>query len=322
MCIGDTLKWNSIGITILGNGSSGTALNQLNTPWDVFIDVNDIIYIADSSNHRILNVTLMNNESNYGTVIAGITNVSGSNAMTLNTPCAIYIDSEKNLYIADTANHRVQFWEYGSSNGSTVAGSSAGLFGNTLDKLGDDYALYVDQSKNIYVSDGSNGRIVKWIPGASSGILIAGANGSTGYSSNQLALPLGITVDTQTGIIYIADFYAQTIVAWTSYMTSGTVIIGTNSTHGNTVSLLNYPFGIIRDVYGNIYVSDYNNHRVQMYCAVGSSFTNGTTIAGVGVAQFSSFGLNGPTGIAFDSQMNLYVADANNHRIQKFARIQ
>ena len=51
---------------------------------------------------------------------------------------------------------------------------------------------------------------------------------------------------------------------------------------------------------------------------------NITTFAGTGTAGFSGDGgqatsaqLNGPAGVAFDTQGNLYIADENNHRIRK-----
>ncbi|CAF3859332.1 unnamed protein product [Rotaria sordida] len=319
----NTLSWNSTGITIIGNGSNGFSLNQLNNPGDVFIGNDDTIYIADTSNHRILsiNISSINNGTYYGNVIAGITNTPGTTSQTLKNPKGIYVDSDKNLYIADTNNCRVQYWRYGSSNGSTVAGNANGSPGAALDKLSQPYAVYVDQSKNIYVSDTGNGRIVQWISGNSSGILVTG-NASSGFSSNQLALPVDIIVDSQNQIIYIANFNAHTIVSWTIGKTAGTILLGTNSTKGNSPSLFQYPFGLIRDTYGNLYVSDLFNHRVQMFCLNGTSFSSGKVIAGTGISQFSSIDLSFPSGIAFDSQMNLYVADSGNHRIQKFSRIQ
>ncbi|CAF3617314.1 unnamed protein product [Rotaria sp. Silwood1] len=319
----NTLSWNSTGITIIGNGSSGSSLNQLDSPADVFVGNDDTIYIVDTNNHRILsvNISSTNNGTYYGNVIAGITNTPGTNSQTLKYPYGIYVDSDKNLYIADTFNYRVQFWRYGSSSGSTVAGNANGIFGAALDKLGYTYAVYVDQSKNIFVSDASYGRVVQWVSGNSSGILVAG-NGSSGYSSNQLAAPVDIIVDSQNQILYIADFYAQTIVSWTIGKTAGTILLGTNSTIGNSPSLFQYPYGLMRDTYGNLYVSDRFNHRVQMFCLNGTSFSSGKIIAGTGTSQFSSIGLSFPSGIAFDSQMNLYVADTSNHRIQKFSRIQ
>jgi sugar lactone lactonase YvrE len=318
---GDTLQWNPIGITLIGNGSNGSSLSQLNGPAGVFIDAYDVIYIADSNNHRVLKLSVSSgaNGTNIGIVAAGITNVSTFGSDTLNTPTAVFVDSQQNLYIVDTDNYRVQLFPYGVSNGSTVAGSSTRVAGSTLDKLGASYALYVDTANNVYVSDGSNGRVVKWSLGASSGILVAG-NGSSGYTSSQLNFPLGIIVASQSNTIYIADYGVQTVVTWPSGMTVGTIVAGLNSTLGNIPSLLDRPWGIISDIYGNLYVGDSANHRIQQFCAIGSSFSSGTTIAGIGVAQLSSRGLNLPTSIAFDSQMNLYVTDYYNHRVQKFVR--
>lgn len=48
----------------------------------------------------------------------------------------------------------------------------------------------------------------------------------------------------------------------------------------------------------------------------------GITIAGGGESGNSSSQLSYPGDIALDSELNLYVSDTFNSRIQKFARIQ
>lgn len=72
------------------------------------------------------------------------------------------------------------------------------------------------------------------------------------------------------------------------------------------------PVGLAVDGSGNIYVADYNNHRVQKFAPDGTFLlkfgTNGT-----GDGQFKN-----PTGIALDGSGNIYVAEEFNHRIQKF----
>ncbi|CAF1341711.1 unnamed protein product [Rotaria sordida] len=284
------LQWNPVGITVIGDGSSGSSLNQLDRPTGIFVHTNGDVYIADTYNHRVLRVSSGSNGTNNVTVVAGITGVPTVTSTTLNNPSAVYVDSNQNLYVVDTYSCRVQFWSYGASNGSTVAGSSCGSTGPTLDKLGYSFALYVDTAKNVYVSDASFGRIVKWSSGASTGVLVAG-DGSSGYSSSQLNFPLGITIDSNDNTLYIADYNRHTIISWPVGTTTGTIIVGSNATVGSLASLLYYPWGIIRDTYGNLYN--------------GSSFSSGTTIAGMGTAQLSSRGLNLPTGLAFDSQMNL-----------------
>lgn len=69
---------------------------------------------------------------------------------------------------------------------------------------------------------------------------------------------------------------------------------------------------------GNIYVADRHNHRIQFFLL---NQVNGMTIAGkTGINGNNSTLLNEPLDVALDNQLNLYVADWLNHRIQKFLR--
>jgi len=68
----------------------------------------------------------------------------------------------------------------------------------------------------------------------------------------------------------------------------------------------------------NIYVVDRDNRRVQFFS---TGQRDGTTIAGINgitVANASSFSF--PISVVLDTQLNLYVSDTVNHRIQKFMR--
>jgi uncharacterized protein (TIGR03437 family) len=74
------------------------------------------------------------------------------------------------------------------------------------------------------------------------------------------------------------------------------------------------------DSAGNLYIADTDNHRVRKVSVDGII----TTVAGTGNARYdgdggpaTSFALNYPYGVAVDSAGNLYIADANNHRIRQ-----
>jgi len=71
------------------------------------------------------------------------------------------------------------------------------------------------------------------------------------------------------------------------------------------------------DSQGRIYVSDFANHRVQIFSPDGQLLE---PQLGTGTAGDSSFELNGPIGIAIDHLDNIYVAEAGNRRINKFDR--
>jgi len=62
------------------------------------------------------------------------------------------------------------------------------------------------------VADVGNNRVVKWAPGASQGILVAGT-GYAGSDLNELDYPNDVCVDA-AGNIYIADTNNNRIMEW------------------------------------------------------------------------------------------------------------
>ncbi len=75
------------------------------------------------------------------------------------------------------------------------------------------------------------------------------------------------------------------------------------------------PHGVMVDQLGTVYVADGDNNRIMCWLkgATEGSIVIGGNSGGVQANQF-----NGPIDLSFDRQNNLYVADYNNHRIQKF----
>ena len=74
----------------------------------------------------------------------------------------------------------------------------------------------------------------------------------------------------------------------------------------------NEPRDLAFDSSNNVYVTDFNNHRVQKFDA------NGTFLGKFGSRGSNKGKLDGPSGIAIDSNDNIYVAEHNNSRVQKF----
>jgi DNA-binding beta-propeller fold protein YncE len=65
------------------------------------------------------------------------------------------------------------------------------------------WGVVVDQLGTIYVADDGNGRIMRWVKGATQGSVIVGGNGE-GWQSNQLKVPFGLSFDRQ-GNLYVVD---------------------------------------------------------------------------------------------------------------------
>lgn len=100
--------------------------------------------------------------------------------------------------------------------------------------------------------------------------------------------------------------------------TSGGTLITSFGSQGSGAGQLNAPLGLAVAANGTVYVADNQNHRIQFFTETSPEVyqpagTIGGPPSGSGDGQF-----NFPRGIAFDSTGNIYVADAGNHRIQKF----
>ena len=116
------LRWQTVGTTVAGLGlPASAALDRFSTPYSITIDSFDALYVADYYNDRIQNFS---KGSSIATTVAGQTSwAPGSTSYDLHYPTSVLVDSSGNLYVSDSANHRVQFFANGSLTGVTIAGT-------------------------------------------------------------------------------------------------------------------------------------------------------------------------------------------------------
>jgi DNA-binding beta-propeller fold protein YncE len=74
-------------------------------PTSIILDFDKNLYVADTGNHRIIFVSA--NKTVHRCLI-GCTGTPGSSDDFLRNPVGISFDSDGNLFVADTGNHRVQ----------------------------------------------------------------------------------------------------------------------------------------------------------------------------------------------------------------------
>ncbi len=292
-------KWIQNGITISGGNGNGSALNQLSSPCGVYVDDdNQIIYVADTLNHRI--VGLKYGETD-GQVMAG-GNGQGNKINQLNSPIDVIVDKERNnLIICDQGNRQVVQWPIRD-------GTSGQIIISNIDCHG----LAMDNNGCIYVSDRKKDEVRRWKLGDINGTLVAGGNGK-GYNLNQLNYPTYIFVD-ENRSIYVSDRNNHRVMKWMEGAKEGLVVAGDQG-EGNNLIQLASPEGVIADDLGTVYVADYNNHRIMRWSE--GAKEGSIVVGGNGKGQQPNQ-LNYPVGLSFDRQGNLYVADWNNHRIQRF----
>ncbi|CAF3341558.1 unnamed protein product [Rotaria sp. Silwood2] len=198
------------------------------------------------------------------------------------------------MYITDRGNNRVQLWNTGTSIGTTTAGETLNISLNGPTTIVRDSITGI-----VYISDTYNRQIVSY----PSGTVVAGGN-SAGHSSTHFLIP---------------NYDTNEIVRWVLSAHNWTHVAGNiNGSAGSDSSSLYHPVGMTIDPMGTIYIADARNHRIQFFLA-GKS--NGTTIAGItDVSGNDSTLLYSSYWVALDNQLNLYVSDTFNHRVQKFLR--
>ncbi|WP_025664651.1 cadherin domain-containing protein [Aquimarina megaterium] len=193
------------------------------------------------------------------------------------------------------------------------------------------FALYnnptgvaVDGSGNIYIADFSNHRIRKITPGGTASIFAGGTQGfadGTGAAA-RFNFPFGVAVDA-AGNVYVADRNNHRIRKITPNGVVTTVAGGTQGYFDatGTAARFNHPEGVAIDASGNVYVSDYQNHRIRKITPAGvvSTFVGSTQGFANGTGTAARF--DNPAGITIDTNGNLYVADERNHRIRKITPV-
>jgi hypothetical protein len=167
-----------------------------------------------------------------------------------------------------------------------------------------------DASDNIYVLDIYNDRVTKWVPGASTGILVAGS-GISGATLNRLRWPLGMFVEPDTLIIWIADTSNSRIVKWPT-PSAGVLVCGE---YGSQSYQFKLPQGLFVDTSASntFYVADTYNHRIQKWLP---GATDGITVAGQTAVPGSGLNqLYNPVQLTLDNNGAMYIVDNGNNRI-------
>ncbi len=269
-----------------GDGGLATAA-QLNRPRGVAVDSTGNVYISDTDNQRVREVTTDGKINTFaGTGVAGFSGDGAApNLATLSSPSGLAIDSSGNLYIADFGNNVVR--EVSSGIILAIAGAfNAGYFGDgnaaTSALLNSPASVALDSAGNLYIADYYNHAIRKVTLSTNIISTVAG-KGAPGYSgdgsaatSAQLFLPWGVAVDS-SGNIFIGDG-GNNVIREVSSSGSITTVAGNHAAGAGyagdggpaTSALLNGAGGLVVSTSGNIYVADTNNNAIRLLTTAGS----------------------------------------------------
>ncbi|CAF3669749.1 unnamed protein product, partial [Rotaria socialis] len=294
--------WKQNGVTIAGGHGQGGATNQLRGPYGLFVDNDQTVVIVDWLNNRIMQ--WKNGDTANGQVVAGGKG-EGNGLHQLNHPTDVLIDKETDsLIICDRDNRRVVRW-------SRRSGTTQGKI--LIDNI-DCWGLAMDEQRYLYVSDYIKHEVRRYQLGEKNGTLVAGGNGQ-GDGLNQLDEPGYLFVDRDHSV-YVSDNYNHRVMKWNKGAKEGIVVAGGQG-KGNVLTQLNHPRGIFVDTLGTLYVADMGNHRVMRWTQ-GDKKQSPVIVGGNGWGEGANQ-FNVPIGLSFDRHGNLYVADEDNHRVQRFS---
>lgn len=286
---------------------AGTSTSiPLSQPSGVAIDGAGNLYIADTGNNVIREVSVVTGIASVIAGTSGSSGFSGDGAVAasaqLSAPDGVAVDGYGNVFIADTGNNRIRV-VCASANSvlgvscqqgyiNTVAGGGASLGDNgaaTAAQLKSPFTVALDSLGDIFIADSQNNRIRVVCAGAS--------NGSSVLT----------TACTSQGNI-------ETV--------AGNGMVGDQGDNAQATSAeLNSPSGLALDAAGNLYISDTENMRVRK---VNSATGVITTVGGSGGPTYggdngvaTTAELHGPYGLALDGNGNLFVADYLNERVRE-----
>jgi len=317
--------------TVAGNGTLGCGYTdnvpalsaQLDFPSSVFVDSGGNIYIADTENSVIRCVVesaggclgstqpVGNITTVAGTGIGGYSGDNGpATSAQLFNPDGVFVESGGNIFIADTTNSVIR----------CIVGTAGGCLGSSL-AVGDITTLAGTpttpcSANNVFPLCGDGGLA----------------------SSAYLSSPAGVYVD-GLGNLFIADTFdskIRCVVGRAGGCFGSALVVGSITTVAGTGSagysgdgglatsgLLNDPYGVFVDGFGNIFIADTDNSVVREVVAVTGDIQ---TIAGNGTFGYAGDGGTGtsaelahPLGIASDASGNLFVADTENSRIRELS---
>jgi hypothetical protein len=331
-----------------GDGAVATAA-KLSDPYDVFLDAAGNIFIAESRNNVIREVAAVTaGGKTAGDIytIAGAQQTLGNyggdggpaTAALFNSPHALFIDANNNIFIADINNQIIREIAGVTANGMTVgdiytvAGTplTHGYAGDggpaTSAKLSFPAGVYEDATGNIFIADNNSDAVreVAAVTGTYFGqhinagdIDTIAGNGHFSFSGDGgpatnavIGTPAGLATDIANNLFF-AD-QSETSVIRKVLASNGNIqtIVGEPDDadyNGDGISavtaLVNLPYGVFVDHSGNIFIADTGNDAIrEVPAATGNGMIAGNiyTIAG----DPGTPGFTGDTGLATAALLN------------------
>lgn len=277
-------------------GSLGSLNDEFRNPVGIATAPDGTLWVADTSNHRIMQFDADGNFL-YSFGAFGNQNQPGQ----FNQPHGMAVDHQGNLWVADKFNGRVQKLDPSGQMLCAVTGLTTP----------EDVAA-PQTGNTIFVANSGAHTVVR--VNMSTCAYIGAPWGGLGSTDGLFSRPISLTVDS-AGKVWVADFNNNRLQQFepNGMFMRALGVYGSGDSRFTLSPHFYGPIGIAADTCGHIFVTEYYNHRVQVFRTDGTFVTSWGWL-GYGHGQFYN-----PWGIAVDTAGRAYVVEYQNSRIQRFS---
>ncbi|MEO5924722.1 MAG: hypothetical protein ABIR70_12935 [Bryobacteraceae bacterium] len=308
--------------TFTYNGENIPATQSGMSPFDLAIDSDGNLYIADGFNHRVRRVNA--SDGKIQTVAGiGVAGYSGNNSAAItaafNFPLGVAVDAQKNLYIADYLNNRIRKVVAATGIVTSIAGIGiANITGNgglaTSATLLYPHGVLLEPNGDILIGGDYDVRRIT----VSTGIIrnVAqyladyGFAGDGGLSDKALFSSIGGISVAANGDILIADTTNYRVRRVRSGIVNTVAGVGLVNDVPAASAFLSAPAGLALNGTGGLLLADRLFNQIR---SVAAGRVN--KVFGDGYATAALTRVSKPEGIARDRSGFIYIADTQNSRI-------
>jgi tripartite motif-containing protein 71 len=263
-------------------GRYGRGKGQLRYPYDVSLDAHGNAWVADNIGGRIV---VFDSQLRPKAAYGGFGTALGRFAYVRSLAVDPILGR---VYVADTANNRIQVLDLG---GRVV--NAWGVSGRGPGNLTDPSDVTPDELGRLAVADTVDDRVE---------LLDTSGQHVASLATRLISRPLGLGAASGSEVVVSDTFHDRVVRVGADGSIVGEIGSGPGSADGQFHS----PHGIARGLLGDLYVADTGNDRVQHFNPSGSF--NGV----IG-------GLDGPEDVAVDRLGDVFVADTRAGQIVKYS---
>ncbi|CAF1216350.1 unnamed protein product [Adineta ricciae] len=288
-------QWDPYGITFANMSVVGRL------PLDIFIDRNNTIYVINEENEEVLIwnvdniiptvVTFDHRMEPWGLFVTNNGNIyigsdetgfvekwtvnatTGIVVMNASGSCAgLFVDTMNHLYCSLAYKHKVIKQSLDKISNTHIIVAGTGVSGSTDNMLNGPRGIFVNNNLDLYIADCWNNRIQFVEFNSQNEMKIASTISTLNII---LHLPTAVFLDADN-YLFIVDNSNHRVIG--SRSNGFYCIAGCLDVAGTTSSHLDLPYGAVFDNYGNIFVTDQDNNRIQKFMLITNSSSSSSII--------------------------------------------